>query len=190
MPTAGKLAIVVAAAGALAGMPLSKSQACDNARFPCPIVSEALTQDSADAAPAAPAQQSKKKPTRAAQQGEKPSSAKGERDIAQAPPRPKPSKHTGQDQANRAAKPGKPSAHDQANAAGAPPAQAVQVASPVSVMPEQPDNSATVRTDSGRTSLPQTPRAPAARAPAPRPSMHSRSLRPETSSWPSGMRSI
>src|SRR5262245_38953943 len=122
MLTAGKLAIVAAAAGALAGMPLSKAQACDNDRFPCPIVSEAPTQNSADAAPAAPAQQSKKKPTPAAQQGEKPSSAKVERDTAQAPPRPKPSKHTGQDQANRAAKPGKLSAHEQANAAGAPPA--------------------------------------------------------------------
>ena len=149
MLTAGKLAIVAAAAGALAGMPLSKAQACDNDRFPCPIVSEAPTQDSADVAPAAPAQQSKKKPTQAAQQGEKLSSAKGERDTAQAPPRPKPNKHTGQDQANRAAKPGKPSAHGQANAGGAPPAQAVQVASPVSVMPEQPHYSATVRTDRG-----------------------------------------
>ena len=79
MLTSGKLAIVVAAAGALAGMPPSKAQACDNDRFPCPIVSEAPTQDSADAAPAAPAQQSKKKPTQAAQQGDKPSSAKGER---------------------------------------------------------------------------------------------------------------
>jgi hypothetical protein len=106
MLTAGKLAIVVAAAGALAGMPLSKAQACDNDRFPCPIVSEAPSQDSADAAPAAPAQQSKKKPAQAAQQGDKSSSAKGERDTAQAPPRPKPRKRTGQDQANRAAKPG------------------------------------------------------------------------------------
>jgi hypothetical protein len=145
MVTARNLAIVAAAA--LAGMPWSKAQACDNDRFPCPIVSEAPVQDSADAAPAAPPQQSKKKPTQAVQQREKPASAKGESDIAQTASRP-PSKQSGQDNAKRAARPGKSAPHEQANAAGAPPAPAVQVASPVPVISEQLHNAATVRADS------------------------------------------
>src|SRR5262245_6488907 len=144
MVTARNLAIVATAAGVLAGMPWSKAQACDNDRFPCPILSEAPGQDSADAAPAAPPQQSKKKPTQA---GEKPASAKGERDNAQAAARP-PSKQSGQDNAKRAAKPGKPAPHEQANAAGAPPVPAVQVASPVPVIPEQLHNAATDRANS------------------------------------------
>src|SRR5262245_52329023 len=146
MLTPRNLAIV--AAGALAVIPVSKAQACDNDRFPCPIVSEAPSQDSAEAVPAAPAQPSKKKPTQAAQQGGKPTSAKSEGDTALASDRPKPNKRTGQDQENWAAKPSKPAAHEQANAAGAPPAQAVQVASPAPVLPEQPYSAATVRTDS------------------------------------------
>src|SRR5262245_32871320 len=144
MVTARNLAIVATAAGMLAGMPWSKAQACDNDRFPCPILSEAPGQDSADAAPVAPPQQSKKKPTQAAQQGEKPASAKGERDNAQAAARP-PSKQSGQDNAKRAARPGKPAPHEQANAAGAPPVPAVQIASPVPVIPEQLHNAATDR---------------------------------------------
>ena len=147
MVTARNLAIVATAAGVLAGMPWSKAQACDNDRFPCPILSEAPGQDSADAAPAAPPQQSKKKPTQAAQQGEKPASAKGERDNAQAAARP-PNKQSGQDNAKRAARPGKPAPHEQANAAGAPPVPAVQVASPVPVIPEQLHNAATDRANS------------------------------------------
>jgi hypothetical protein len=146
MVTARNLAFVAAAAGALAGTPWSKAQACDNDRFPCPILSEAPAQDSADAPPAAPPQQSKKKP-QTAQQGEKPASAKGERDNAQAAARP-PSKQSGQDNAKRAARPGKPAPHEQANVAGAPPAPAAQVASPVPVIPEQLHNAATVRADS------------------------------------------
>ena len=38
MLTPRNLAIVAAAAGAFAGLPLSTAQACDNDRFPCPIV--------------------------------------------------------------------------------------------------------------------------------------------------------
>src|SRR5262245_36046441 len=140
MVTARNLALVAAAAGVLAGMPWSKAQACDNDRFPCPILSEAPGQDSADAAPAAPPQQSKKKPTQAAQPGEKPS-AKGERDNAQAAARP-PSKQSSQANAKRDARPGKPAPHEQANAAGAPPIPAVQVASPVPLIPEQLHNAA------------------------------------------------
>jgi hypothetical protein len=146
MVTPRNFAIAAAAAGALAGM--STAQACDNDRFPCPIVSEAPAQDGADAAPAAPPQQSKRTPTQAAQRGEKPASAKGERENAQAAARPKSSKQSAQDNAKRAAKPGKPAPHEQTNAAGAPPAQGVQVASPVPGIPEQLHNAATVRADS------------------------------------------
>src|SRR5262245_29345521 len=140
MLTPRNLAIVAAAA--LAVIPVSKAQACDNDRFPCPIISEAPSQDAAEAVPAAPAQPSKKKPTQAAQ---KPASAKSEGDTAQTPVRTK--KPTGQDQANRAAKPDKPAVHEQANAASAPPAQALQVASPVPVLPEQLQQAATVSTE-------------------------------------------
>jgi hypothetical protein len=141
MLTPRNLAIVAAAA--LAVIPVSKAQACDNDRFPCPIISEAPSQDAAEAVPAAPAQPSKKKPTQAAQ---KPASAKSEGDTAQTPVRTK--KPTGQDQANRAAKPDKPAVHEQASAASAPPAQALQVASPVPVLPEQLQQAATVSTES------------------------------------------
>jgi hypothetical protein len=140
--------LAIATAGALAVIPVSKAQACDNDRFPCPIISGAPSQGSAEAVSAAPAQPSKKKPTQAAQKGGKPASAKSEGDTAQAPARPKPNKPTGQDQANRTAKPSNPAAHEPANAAGAPSPQAIQVASPVPVPPEQPYSAATVRTDS------------------------------------------
>ena len=66
-------------------IPVNKAQACDNDRFPCPIVSGAPSQGSAEAVSAAPAQPSKKKPTQAAQKGGKPASAKSEGDTAQAP---------------------------------------------------------------------------------------------------------
>ena len=140
--------LAIAMAGALAVIPVSKAQACDNDRFPCPIVSGAPSQGSAEAVPAAPAQPSKKKPAQAAQKGGKPASAKSEGDTAQAPARPKPNTPTGQDQANRAAEPSKSAAHEPENAAGAPFPQAIQVASPVPVPPEQPYSAATVRTDS------------------------------------------
>jgi hypothetical protein len=151
------LAIMAAAAGALAAM--SNAQACDNDRFPCPIISEAPTQDSAEPVPAAPAQPSKKKPTKAAQQGGKPASAKSEGDTGNASARPQPNKPTSQDQANRAAKPGKPAVHEETNAASAPPAQAPQVASPVPVLPEQLQQAATVSTERAPAPIPGLPQA-------------------------------
>src|SRR5262245_46481554 len=146
MLTPRNVAFVAAAAGALAGIPMSKAQACDDDRFPCPIISVAPTQDSVDAALAEPAAESKKKPKQAAQ---KLSTPKGERNTAQAPARPKPSKHAVQDQASPAAKPGEPAAHEQANSAGGPPpAPPVQVASPVPVLPEQLRDASTVGIES------------------------------------------
>src|SRR5262245_35783959 len=117
MLTPRNLAIVAAAAGALTGLPWSNARACDNDRFPCPIVQEAPTPDSAEAPAKA---QSKKKSTQAAQPGEKPS-AKAERDASQASARPKPSKPSAQEQADSRAKAAKPAA-EQTDAAGAPPA--------------------------------------------------------------------
>src|SRR5262245_3964000 len=129
MLTPRNLAIVAAAAGALTGLPWSNARACDNDRFPCPIVQEAPTPDSAEAPAKA---QSKKKSTQAGQQqGEKPS-AKAERDTSQASARPKPSKpHEQADSRAKAAKP----ATEQADAVGAPPAAE---AAPAVVAPPAP----------------------------------------------------
>jgi hypothetical protein len=152
MLTPRNLVIVAAAAGALTGLPWSNAQACDNDRFPCPIVQEAPTQDSADAPARASAQ--KKKSTQAAQQGEKPS-AKAERDPSQAPARPKASKPPAQEQADSRAKAGKP-AGQQAETSGAPP---VAEAAPAVVPPPEPSRSA----DAAR--IESAPAAPAAVVP-------------------------
>ena len=136
--------LAIVTAGALAVIPVSKVQACDNDRFPCPIVSDTPTQGSVEAAPAQP---SKNKPTQASRQRGKPTSAKSEGDSALASARPKPNKRANQGQENRAAQPGKPVAHEQANAADAPPTQVIEGASPVPVLPEQLPSAATVITE-------------------------------------------
>src|SRR5262245_65465449 len=111
MLTPRNVVLVAAAAGTLAGVPLSKVQACDNDRFPCPVIEEVLKQDSVDAAPGEPVPESKKKPKQAGQNSATP---KGQRNTAQAPAR----KPIGQGQANRAPKGGDPAAREQANSAG------------------------------------------------------------------------
>ena len=45
MRTFRALAVVTTAAGLLTGLPLSNALACDNDRFPCPIVSDAPEHD-------------------------------------------------------------------------------------------------------------------------------------------------
>jgi hypothetical protein len=57
-------AIVVAAAAMLAALPATSAQACDNDRYPCPIVAQPETPDATRAAP-------RKKASRAARQEEK-----------------------------------------------------------------------------------------------------------------------
>jgi hypothetical protein len=57
-------AIVVAAVAMLAALPATSAQACDNDRYPCPIVAQPETPDAARAAP-------RKKASRAARQEEK-----------------------------------------------------------------------------------------------------------------------
>jgi hypothetical protein len=64
------LAIAVTTAGVLAGLPSTSAQACDDDRFPCPLVSE--TQETADAPRRlAPSPQPRKKAGRAARRNEK-----------------------------------------------------------------------------------------------------------------------
>src|SRR5262249_55609969 len=79
MLTLRSLAIAVAAAGALAGLPARSAQACDNDRYPCPVVAQPQEADAAVRPP-----QSRKKTSRAARQDEK-AAAKVERQSAQAP---------------------------------------------------------------------------------------------------------
>ena len=79
MRTLRSLAIAVAAAGALAGLPARSAQACDNDRYPCPVVAQPQEADAAVRPP-----QSRKKASRAARQDEK-AAAKAERQSAQAP---------------------------------------------------------------------------------------------------------
>ena len=69
MPRMGTLAIAMAAFGVLSSLPLTSARACDNDRYPCPIVSQ--TEDAAGVAARSPAP-ARKKASRAARQDEKP----------------------------------------------------------------------------------------------------------------------
>jgi len=69
MPRMRTLAIAVAALGVLSGLSLSGARACDNDRYPCPIVSQ--TEDAAGAAARSPAP-ARKKASRTATQDDKP----------------------------------------------------------------------------------------------------------------------
>src|SRR5262245_45707651 len=53
MLTPRTFAIVITGAGLLAGLPVTAAWACDDDRYPCPVRSQALTQETADA-PAKP----------------------------------------------------------------------------------------------------------------------------------------
>ena len=79
MLTLRSLAIAMAGAGALAGLSVTQAQACDNDRYPCPVVAQ--PQEAADAA-ARP--QLRKKASRAARHDEK-ARAKAERQASQGP---------------------------------------------------------------------------------------------------------
>ncbi|MGA7486253.1 MAG: hypothetical protein WBW74_04845, partial [Xanthobacteraceae bacterium] len=115
MLTPRTLTIVAAAAGALAGLPLSTAQACDNDRFPCPIVVDSSTQDSADVpSRAAPAAQSHKKTTSAPRQTDK-AAAKNEQEASRASTHTKASKPAAHEQADARAKASKPAAQEQAD---------------------------------------------------------------------------
>jgi hypothetical protein len=79
MLTLRTLAIAVAAAGVLAALPARSAQACDNDRYPCPVVAQPQEADAAVRSPS-----SRKKASRAAPQDEK-ARAKTERQTSQAP---------------------------------------------------------------------------------------------------------
>jgi hypothetical protein len=80
MLTLRSLAIAMAGAGVLAGLPVTQAQACDNDRYPCPVVAQ--PQEAADAAARPP--QSRKKASRAARHDEK-APAKAKRQASQSP---------------------------------------------------------------------------------------------------------
>ena len=69
MPRTCTLAIAMAAIGVLSALPATRARACDNDRYPCPIVAQ--PQDTASTA-ARPPVPSPKKASRAARQDEKP----------------------------------------------------------------------------------------------------------------------
>lgn len=69
MPRTCTLAIAMAALGALSALPATGARACDNDRYPCPIVSQPQDSTSAAARPPTP---SRNKASRAARQDEKP----------------------------------------------------------------------------------------------------------------------
>ena len=73
MLTLRSLSIAMAAAGALAGLPARSAQACDNDRYPCPVVAQPQEADAAVP---------RKKASRAARDGEK-TGAKAERQSSQ-----------------------------------------------------------------------------------------------------------
>ena len=97
MRTLSALAVVTTAAGLLTGLPLSNALACDNDRFPCPIVSDApdTTEAPSKATSTAPGRNKKAAPRQderaAAHQDEK-TRPKAERDASRAPSRAKAAK--------------------------------------------------------------------------------------------------
>jgi hypothetical protein len=96
------LAIVIAGAGVFASLPLTNARACDDDRYPCPVRSEALTQETDDVPtqPAPPAQPQKKM-NDAARPNEK-AHAKREREVPRATVRAKVSTPAVQKQATEA----------------------------------------------------------------------------------------
>ena len=96
MLTLRTLAIVITGAGALAGLPLTGAQACDDDRYPCPIrVPQEVTEAPAQAAPSAQPQRRVSQPARANENAQ----AKREREAPRAVARAKPSKPAAQEQA-------------------------------------------------------------------------------------------
>lgn len=85
MLTLRSLAIAMAGAGVLAGLPVTQAQACDNDRYPCPVVAQ--PQEASDTAARPP---QRKKANRSARHDEKARAdekgrAKAERQVSQAP---------------------------------------------------------------------------------------------------------
>ena len=107
MLTPHTFAIVITGAGLFVGLSLTDAWACDDDRYPCPVRSQTLTQETADAPaeiadpPARPTPSAKpqKKASHPARPNEK-AQAKGERETARAAARAKVSKPAVQEQAD------------------------------------------------------------------------------------------
>jgi hypothetical protein len=107
MLTPRTFAIVITGAGLLVGLPLTDAWACDDDRYPCPVRSQTLTQETADAPaeiadpPARPTPSAKpqKKVSHPARSNQK-AQAKGERETPRAGTRAKVSKPAVQEQAD------------------------------------------------------------------------------------------
>jgi hypothetical protein len=100
------LAIVITGAAVFAGLPLTDARACDDDRYPCPVRSEALMQETADAptqpAPSAQPQKKSAQPQKKAKQPAVPNEkahAKREQEAPRATARAKVSKPVVQEQA-------------------------------------------------------------------------------------------
>jgi hypothetical protein len=85
------LAIVITGVGTFLGVPLTDARACDDDRYPCPVRSEALTQETSDAptqpAPSAQPQKKSAQPQKKAKQPAAPNEkglAKREREAPRA----------------------------------------------------------------------------------------------------------
>ena len=99
MVTPRTFAIVLTGAGLFAGLPLTDAWACDDDRYPCPVRSQALPQETSDApadiadppARPAPSAKSQKKASHPARANEK-AKAKGERETPRVSTRAKVSK--------------------------------------------------------------------------------------------------
>src|SRR5262249_14179194 len=101
------LAIVITGAGVFAGLPFMDARACDDDRYPCPVRSEALMQETADAPtePAPSAQPQKKKSVQPQKKAKQPAGpnekahAKREQEAPRGTARAKVSKPVVQEQA-------------------------------------------------------------------------------------------
>jgi hypothetical protein len=132
MFTPRTFAIMAAAAGALVSLPLSHAQACDNDRFPCPIVQDTSTPDAAaDTSSRASSAQPRKKDNQARKTDK--ASEKPEADASHKPAGAKTSKPVAQEQAASRSKANKPAAREQADASNAPVAAEAPVSAPANI---------------------------------------------------------
>ena len=134
------LAIVLTGAGVFAGLPLTNAQACDDDRFPCPVVSEAQ-ETTAEPAPAAQPRKKAEHPSRqAAPQKRADTVAKKPAPSAQ-PPK-KAAKHPAPPTEKTWAKVEPAAPRDATGAKASQPAVQEQVAAPIGQEPSMFPNAA------------------------------------------------
>src|SRR5205807_3224076 len=98
MRTLRNFAIVITGAGLIAGVPLTKVQACDDDRYPCPVRSQTAAQETANT-PAQPAQSRQPKKRVTQSPANQKADAKPKRDVSRAAARTKVNKPAAQEQA-------------------------------------------------------------------------------------------